>query len=131
MRVVNTSIVLGAVLVALGSPAGAADNGGKAAAKPAAAAEVKAGAKPAGKAPAAATTAVVAKVNGVGIPQAEFDRNWEYFLQRSGIPAEHADKEGSVSEFRKQVLDRLVDEELLYQEAKSRKRLAGKDVVDA
>lgn len=107
MRVVKVSIVLGAVLVALGSQAGAADSAGKA---------------PGG---------FVAKVNGVGVPQAEFDRSWEFFLQRSGIPAGHGDKDGKVLEFRKQVLDRLIDEELLFQEAKRLKRVVGKDAVEA
>ena len=67
----------------------------------------------------------------MGLSQAEFDRSWEFFLQRSGIPAGHADKDGKVVEFRKQVLDRLIDEELLFQEAKNLKMLVGKDVVDA
>lgn len=135
MKIVNISIVLGAVLIPWGTQAGAADNGAKGAEQPA----VKAGAKsagkaaekPAGKTPVAAVDGIVAKVNGVGLSQVEFDRNWEFFLQRSGIPAGHADKDGKVAEFRKQVLDRLVDEELLFQEAKNLKMLVGKDVVDA
>ncbi|MHB8834685.1 MAG: peptidylprolyl isomerase [Candidatus Methylomirabilia bacterium] len=131
MGIVRTSIVLGAVLTLLGTQARAADNGAKGAEKPAVksggAAAVKTSGKPAVKAPGG----VVAKVNGVGLSQSEFDRNWEFFLQRSGIPAGHADKDGKVVEFRKQVLDRLIDEELLFQEAKNRKMLVGKDVVDA
>jgi len=135
MRIARTSIILGAVLITLGTKAGAADSGVKAVEKPA----VKAGApaagktseKPAVKAPAAAGVGIVAKVNGVGLSQAEFDRSWEFFLQRSGIPAGHADKDGKVVEFRKQVLDRLIDEELLFQEAKNLKMLVGKDVVEA
>ena len=135
MRIVKTSIVLGAILVALGPQARAADSAGTGAEKPA----VKSGAKSAGKAaekPArtssgASSDAVVAKVNGVGLSKVDFDRSWEYFLQRSGIPAGHADKDGKVLEFRKQVLDRLIDEELLFQEAKNLKMLVGKDVVDA
>lgn len=130
MRRAATWIALGAVLIALGSQALAADTAAeKPAVKAGGAAGAKAVAKSAGKAPAA--DAPVAKVNGVGIPQAEFDRNWEYFLQRSGIPSTHADKTGKVDEFRKQVLDRLVDEELLFQESKSLKLLAAKDAVDA
>ena len=109
MGTVRTSIVLGAVLLTLGTAAGAAEPEGKGAEKPA----VKAGAKPAGKTSGAVAGGVVARVNGVGLSQAEFDRNWEFFLQRSGIPAGHADKDGKVQEFRKQVLDRLIDEELL------------------
>jgi len=135
MKFMGTAIVLGAVLTALGTQAGAADGGAKGAEEPA----VKAGAPEAGKtaekaeakAAGAAAGGVVAKVNGVGLSQAEFDRSWEFFLQRSGIPAGHADQDGKVGEFRKQVLDRLVDEELLFQEAKNLKMLVGKDVVDA
>ena len=134
MRNVTSTIILGAVLIAFGTQAGAADNPEKGAEQPA----VKAGTKTAGKPAerAAGKTsggagAVVAKVNGVGLSQVDFDRNWEYFLQRSGIPSGHSDKEGKVTEFRKQVLDRLIDEELLFQEAKRLKLLADKDAVDA
>jgi peptidyl-prolyl cis-trans isomerase C len=111
----------------LGSQAGAADSAGKGAATQPPPAAGKTADKPAVK----ASGGFVAKVNGVGVPQSEFDRSWEFFLQRSGIPASHGDKDGQVLEFRKQVLDRLVDEELLFQEAKSRKRVAGKDAVEA
>lgn len=127
MGIARTSIVLGAVLLTLGAQAGAADKEGKAAAPPA----VKAGVKAPGKTAGAAAAGIVAKVNGVALSQGEFDRNWEYFLQRSGIPAGHAGKDGKVSDLRKQVLDRLVDEELLFQEAKKLKMLAGKELVDA
>jgi len=131
MRIARTAIVLGAILIALGTQAGAADDGVKGAEKPVVKPAVKAAEKPAGKTHGPAAAGIVAKVNGVGLSQAEFDRNWEYFLKRSGIPAGHADKEGKVTEFRKQVLDRLIDEELLFQEAKNLKMLVGKDVVDA
>lgn len=114
MKIVKTSIVLGAALAVLGTTAGAADK-----------------AAPAEKPAVKDTAAVVARVNGVGVSQGDFDRSWEYFLQRSGIPAGHADKDGKVVELRKQVLDRLVDEELLFQEAKNLKQLVGKEVVDA
>ena len=126
MRIVKTSIVLGAVLLALVSQAPAAEEGAKGAGKPPA--------KPAAKTEKSAVKTpggVVAKVNGVGLDQAAFDRNWDYFLQRSGIPAGHSDKDGKVSEFRKQILDRLIDEELLFQEAKKLKYLAAKEAVDA
>jgi len=135
MRIAGISIVIGAVLLNLGTPAGAADSGVKAKEKPAVKTGEKAAGKTAaksvGKTAAASAGGVVARVNGVGLSQAEFDRSWEFFLQRSGIPAGHADKEGKVTEFRKQVLDRLVDEELLFQAAKNLKLLVGKDVVDA
>lgn len=89
---------------------------------------------PAAEAPAAPAPdpeAPVARVNGVAVTQAEYDRNWRFFLVRSGIPLDHADKSGQVNEFRAKVLDRLVDEELLYQEAKNRKLLAGAEAVEA
>jgi peptidyl-prolyl cis-trans isomerase C len=119
MRTSTASAALGAALIALAVAAAAAEPKAAAPAAPAAAA----------KAPAA--EGPVARVNGVGIGQPAFDRNWQYFLQRSGIPQTHADKTGKVDEFRKQVLDRLVDEELLFQDAQSRKLVVGKDVVDA
>ncbi len=132
MRKATLWIALWTVLIAIGTQAVAAD---KAAEKPAVGvgggSGAKSAVKPAGKAPGAGATAMVAKVNGFGITQAEFDRNWEYFLQRSGIPSTHADKSGKVNEFRKQVLDRLVDEELLFQESKNLKMLAAKEAVDA
>ena len=135
MRIGRVAIVLGAVLIALGPQVGAAENEGKVAEKPPAASGAKAAGKtaqkPAGKSSGATKGGVVAKVNGVGISQAEFDRNWEFFLQRSGIPSGHADKEGKVNEFRKQVIDRLIDEEVLFQEAKNLKMLVGKATIDA
>ncbi len=135
MRIGKITIVLGTVLLALGAQASAADNGGKSAEKPA----VTSGANTPGKSAdksavkgiGAAADGIVAKVNGIGLSKADFDRNWEYFLQRSGIPAGHADKDGKVQELRKQVLDRLIDEELLFQEAKNLKMLAGKEAVDS
>jgi peptidyl-prolyl cis-trans isomerase C len=126
MGVVRVAIILGAVLISLGTRAGAAE---KPAVQAGGAAAVKTTDKPAGKAASGET--LVATVNGVGISRVEFDRNWEYFLQRSGIPANHADKSGEVDEFRKQVLDRLVDEELLFQESTRLRQLAGKESVDA
>jgi peptidyl-prolyl cis-trans isomerase C len=131
MRFAGASIALGAVLIALGTQAGAADSGAKGADKPAVKAAEKSPAKTAEKAAGATDGGVVAKVNGVGLPRADFDRSWAFFLQRSGIPSNHAEKDGQVTEFRKQVLDRLIDEELLFQEAKSLKMIVGKDVVDA
>jgi len=130
MGVLRASIALGAVLIAFGARAGAAERpvenaagatSGTAAVKPADGPAVT----------AASGEAKVATVNGVGIGRTEFDRAWEYFLQRSGIPASHADKPGEVDEFRKQVLDRLIDEELLYQESRRLDFVAGKEAVDA
>jgi peptidyl-prolyl cis-trans isomerase C len=106
----------------------------KPAAKPAKKADGKAAPKPADQPAAAAAVdpkAAVAKVNGVVITQGEYDRNWKFFLQRSGIPVNHADKSGQVNEFRVQVLDRLVDEELLYQAAKDQKLVATAEAVQA
>jgi peptidyl-prolyl cis-trans isomerase C len=114
MRMYSRAAAVAAAVVIIGAGARAADQ------QPAA---------PAPPPPASAAT--VAKVNGVAIPRADFDRNWQFFLQSSGIPAEQAAKDGEVEEFRAQVLDRLVDEELLYQEAQKRKLAAGKEDVDA
>jgi peptidyl-prolyl cis-trans isomerase C len=130
MGVFGNSIVFAAVLIALGARAAAAD---KAEERPLVGLGAPAAGTPEGR-PAgddAAGGAMVATVNGVGISRGEFDRNWEYFLRRSGIPPTHADKSGRVEEFRRQVLDRLIDEELLFQESKSRNLLAGPEAVGA
>jgi peptidyl-prolyl cis-trans isomerase C len=66
---------------------------------------------------ARAEEGLVAKVNGVGITKAEFDRNWPAYMQQRGLPAGHADKTGKVEEFKKELLDLMVDQELLYQAA--------------
>lgn len=131
MRIAKTTVALGAALLMLGARVEAADKAGKAAEKPAEKSGAKAAEKPAAKAAAKPPGTIVAKVNGVGLTQGEFDRNWQFFLQRSGIPVGHADKDGKVLEFRKQVLERLVDEELLFQEAKTAKVLPDKGAIDA
>lgn len=119
MRTVGNTIVLGAVLMAFTLPVAAADRAVQQTAGPAAAGREKGAGEP------------VARVNGVGISEEEFARNWEYFLQRSGIPTDHAGKSGKVEEFRQQVLDRLVDEELLFQDSQARKLGASAEQVDA
>lgn len=129
MRIIGASIVLGTVLTAIATslaaaqtaPAAAAPAAQQPAAAPAPAADPKG--KNAGQ--------PVATVNGIAITRAEFDRNWAYFLQSSGIPSNHADKSGRVNEFRQQVLERLVDEELLFQESKRRNLGASTEQVDA
>ena len=60
---------------------------------------------------------MVAKVNGVGVTKAEFDRNWPMYLQQKGIPATHADKSGKVDEFKDELLNILVEQEILVQES--------------
>jgi len=121
LRIANMSVALGAALIMLVSGDAAAEQQ----------AGQRAGGPGASATEAPAAEGPVARVNGVVIGRPAFDRNWQYFLQRSGIPTTHADKSGKVDEFRKQVLDRLVDEELLFQDAQSRKLVIGKDVVDA
>lgn len=86
--------------------------------------------------PVADTTAAdpktpIATVNGAVITRHDFERNWKYFMSRSGIPESHEDKSGQVDEFRVQVLDRLIDEELLYQAAQAEKLVAGDAAVQA
>ncbi len=74
--------------------------------------------------------AMVAVVNGAGITKVEFDRNWPAYLNRLGIPLTHADKTGKVEEFRKGLLDLLVDQELLFQEARNVGKMAGDEQVN-
>jgi peptidyl-prolyl cis-trans isomerase C len=130
MGIFRNSIVLAAVLIAFGARAVAAEKAeepplvGVGAPEPG-----TSDGKPAGD--EAAGNAMVATVNGVGIARGEFDRNWEYFLRRSGIPTSHADKSGRVEEFRRQVLDRLIDEELIFQESQRRNLIAGQEASDA
>jgi peptidyl-prolyl cis-trans isomerase C len=59
----------------------------------------------------------VATVNGVGVQKGEFERSWASFLRQKGIPPNHAEKSGQVDEFRLELVNLLVDQELLYQEA--------------
>lgn len=73
---------------------------------------------------------MVAVVNGAGITKVEFDRNWPAYLRRLGIPLNHADKSGKVDEFRKGLLDLLVDQELLFQEAEKMGKTAGEEQVN-
>lgn len=73
---------------------------------------------------------LVAVVNGAGITKVEFDRNWPAYLNRLGIPLTHADKSGKVDEFKKGLLDLLVDQELLFQEAKKMGKMAGEEQVN-
>jgi peptidyl-prolyl cis-trans isomerase C len=73
---------------------------------------------------------LVAKVNGVSITKAEFDRNWAPFLQQKGIPVNHADKSGKVEEFRSELIELMVDQELLYQDADKQGFGAKKEQLD-
>jgi peptidyl-prolyl cis-trans isomerase C len=74
---------------------------------------------------------LVATVNGAGIAKAEFDRSWPAFLRQKGIPVNHAEKSGQVDEFRLELLNLLIDQELLYQAAKSGGHEAGEEQVSA
>lgn len=93
---------------------------------------------------AADAAAPVARVNGAAISRGEFARNLAFVLRQNaaspeaeGAAAGPAGEEGAAgatvptAELRAQVLDRLIDEELLYQEARKRGLLAGSDVVEA
>jgi peptidyl-prolyl cis-trans isomerase C len=77
----------------------------------------------------AAEEEMVAVVNGNGITKVEFDRNWPAYLRRLGIPLNHADKSGKVNEFKQGLLELLVDQELLFQEAKKEGKMAGEEQV--
>lgn len=129
-----TSVALAAVLAWSGLAAAAGEKtdqkpAAKAAEKPAAKAPEKPAAKKGGK----SAGALVAKVNGVGISQAEFDRSWKAFMQQSGIPPTHQDKagDGKLGEMRQKVVDTLVDQELLFQEAKQKKLIVTAEKVAA
>ena len=67
--------------------------------------------------PLAAGAAAVANVNGAAISQEDFDRQRKPFLQKLGIPNDHADKSGKVNQFKKDLMERLIAFELLSQEA--------------
>jgi len=83
-----------------------------------------------GAAVAEEKTELVATVNGAGITKAEFDRSWTAFLRQKGIPESHAEKSGKVEEFRVELVDLLIDQELLYQEAKKAGHEATAEQVD-
>jgi peptidyl-prolyl cis-trans isomerase C len=74
---------------------------------------------------------LVATVNGAGITKAEFERSWPAFLRQKGIPVNHSEKSGQVDEFRLELLNLLIDQELLYQAAKSGGHEAGEEQVSA
>jgi peptidyl-prolyl cis-trans isomerase C len=89
---------------------------------------------------AVADATPVARVNGVVITRGEFERNLAFVLRQQAGPArdEGGGGEGAGAggpaageELRGQVLDRLIDEELLHQEARKRNLSAGADAVDA
>lgn len=73
----------------------------------------------------------IATVNGVGVAKAEFDRSWPAFLKQKGIPANHAETSGKVDEFRSELVDLLVDQELLYQAAQKGGHQATTEQVEA
>lgn len=94
------------------------------------------------RAPAASTAneTPVARVNGVGIPRADFERNLAFVLRRespgdeieAGAGRESGgDPAAAAAEQRARVLDRLIDEELLFQEARKRNLAATAEAVDA
>jgi peptidyl-prolyl cis-trans isomerase C len=65
---------------------------------------------------------IVAKVNGVGISQEEFDRDWTSYLKNKGGGAPGAqDSPERVSGMKQEVLDALIGRELLWQEAQQKK----------
>ncbi|HEY6000245.1 MAG TPA: peptidylprolyl isomerase [bacterium] len=88
-----------------------------------------------GAAPAAAGTPVaaatpMARVNGAVITRGDFERNLAFVVQGGGTEGEEAPA-AATDEVRAQVLDRLIDEELLHQEARKRNLLATPAAVDA
>jgi len=63
------------------------------------------------------TEETVAVVNNVSITRAQYERSWPAFLKEKGIPPDNPDGGGNVTELKKELLESLVDQELLYQEA--------------
>jgi peptidyl-prolyl cis-trans isomerase C len=95
-------------------------------------------AAPAAAAAEAERGAPLARVNGVAIAREDFERNLAFVLQRNGDAGAEQGETGAASaagraseELRAQVLDRLIDEELLFQESGKRHMAAGVDAVDA
>jgi peptidyl-prolyl cis-trans isomerase C len=80
---------------------------------------------------AAEETGSVATVNGVAVAKAEFERSWPAFLRQKGIPANHAESSGKVDEFRVELVNLLVDQELLYQAAQKGGHEAKEEQVKA
>jgi len=67
---------------------------------------------------------LVAKVNGVGITQVEFDRDLKiYAIQQKSMPGGQQGKEQQPGDTKKEVLDGLIGRELLWQEAKAKNLL--------
>lgn len=110
-----------ALAIAAGARSGAAAEG--------VAADAGAAAVPA---PAAVGTAV-ARVNGEVITRSDFERNLAFVLRGAEISGEgeQETEPAATDELRAQVLDRLIDEELLRQEARKRNLLARPEDVDA
>jgi peptidyl-prolyl cis-trans isomerase C len=75
--------------------------------------------------PLSATEAedILAKVNGVGITQAEFDRNWNTMVAQGGVPPEQMNDPAKLSGMKQEFLNTLINQELLYQEAESKNLL--------
>jgi peptidyl-prolyl cis-trans isomerase C len=103
-----------------GQPAAATAGDGAAAAAPAAAAPIAPG-----------PDAPVARVNGTAVMRSEFERNLAFVLQSGGEPGEESEAAAATGEMKGQVLDRLIDEELLHQEARARNLLASPEAVAA
>ncbi len=64
---------------------------------------------------------LVAKVNGTGIAQDEFDRDWNAYLRnKEGGASESERTPEQITAMKKEVLDALIGRELLWQEAKKK-----------
>lgn len=74
---------------------------------------------------------VAARVNGVAITADRLERYFEDFLADSGRNVAAIRSPKAYAALRQQALERLVDTELLWQEAQRRKRLATREEVDA
>lgn len=74
---------------------------------------------------------VAARVNGVAISTERLDRYFEDLLAESGRSVAAIRSPAAYAGLRQQALERLVDTELLWQEAQRRERLAGQAEIDA
>ena len=77
----------------------------------------------------AAETEMVAKVNGEGISRVAFERNLKASYVKRRLLESTAKKNGVYDSIRDEVLDQLIDEELLYQNAKSKGLAPGNESV--
>jgi len=80
--------------------------------------------------PALAQETLAARVNGVGITDARAERYFEEFLARKNRNVAAIRRPDVYENLRREAVEELVDEELLWQEAKRRRLVASAREVD-